>query len=134
MYGFERQIGLIVRYFAVFAVFISCLGLFGLSSFIVEQRIKEIGIRKVLGSSVYQVILLQSKEFIKCVAIANIIGWPAAWYMSKAWLRHFAYKTTFGWDIFIITGVLTFVITLVTVSYQAIKGASVNPVNSLRHE
>jgi len=134
LYRSEEQAGAILRNFAVLAVLISCLGLFGLASFLAEQRTKEIGIRKVLGSSVHGIILLLSKQFLKWVAVANIIALPIAWYMSYAWLQNYPYRTGTGVWVFILTACMTLVIALVTVSYQAIKAARANPIDSLRYE
>jgi putative ABC transport system permease protein len=134
LYRSEEQAGAILRSFAVLAVLISCLGLFGLASFLAEQRTKEIGIRKVLGSSVHGIIVLLSKQFLKWVAVANIIALPIAWYMSYAWLRNYPYRTGTGVWVFILTACMTLVIALMTVSYQAIKAARANPVDSLRYE
>jgi len=134
LYRSEEQAGAILRNFAVLAVLISCLGLFGLASFLAEQRTKEIGIRKVLGSSVHGIIVLLSKQFLKWVAVANIIALPIAWYMSYAWLQNYPYRTGTGVWVFILTACMTLVIALVTVSYQSIKAARANPVDSLRYE
>lgn len=134
LYRSEEQAGAILRNFAVLAVLISCLGLFGLASFLAEQRTKEIGIRKVLGSSVHGIIMLLSKQFLKWVAVANIIALPIAWYMSYAWLQNYPYRTGTGVWVFILTACMTLVIALVTVSYQAIKAARANPIESLRYE
>jgi len=134
LYRSEEQAGAILRNFAVLAVLISCLGLFGLASFLAEQRTKEIGIRKVLGSSVHGIIVLLSKQFLKWVAVANIIALPIAWYSSYAWLQNYPYRTGTGVWIFILTACMTLVIALVTVSYQSIKAARANPIDSLRYE
>jgi len=134
LYRSEEQTGAILRNFAVLAVLISCLGLFGLASFLAEQRTKEIGIRKVLGSSVHGIIVLLSKQFLKWVAVANIIALPIAWYMSYAWLQNYPYRTGTGVWVFILTACMTLVIALVTVSYQSIKAARANPIDSLRYE
>jgi putative ABC transport system permease protein len=134
LYRSEEQAGAILRNFAVLAVLISCLGLFGLASFLAEQRTKEIGIRKVLGSSVGGIIVLLSKQFLKWVAVANIIALPIAWYMSYAWLQNYPYRTGTGVWIFILTACMTLVIALVTVSYQSIKAARATPADSLRYE
>jgi len=134
LYHSEEQAGAILRNFAVLAVLISCLGLFGLASFLAEQRTKEIGIRKVLGSSVHGIIMLLSKQFLKWVAVANIIALPIAWYVSYAWLRNYPYRTGTGVWVFILTACMTLVIALMTVSYQSIKAARANPVDSLKYE
>ena len=129
-----ERTGELTRNFTILAVFIACLGLFGLASFMAEQRAKEIGLRKTIGASVFNFILLQMKEFIKCVLIANIIAWPIAYYFMKRWLENFPYHPKLGLDIFIFSLTLTFVLALLTVIYQSIKAATANPVDSLRYE
>jgi len=133
-FNFVRRTRSLIAYLAGFAIFISCLGLFGLASFNVEQKTKEIGVRKVLGSSVSRIVMLLSRDLTRLVLLANIIAWPVAWYLLNQWLQSFLYRTHIRFDIFIIAGALTFFIALVTVSYQSIKAASANPVNSLRYE
>ena len=120
--------------FSAFSIIVACLGLFGLSVFIASQRTKEIGIRKVLGATVGKVLLLFSKEFIIWILLANLIAWPLAWLMMTKWLQNFAYKVDIGLWIFIISTVVTLFIALVTISYQSIKAAIANPVDSLRYE
>jgi len=134
LYHSEEQAGKIFRYFAILAVLISCLGLFGLASFLAEQRTKEIGIRKILGSSVQGIIVLLSKQFLKWVAVANIIALPIAWYISYRWLQNYPYRTITGVWVFILTAAMTLIIALLTVSYKSIKAARSNPVDSLRYE
>jgi hypothetical protein len=134
MYRNEERMGKIFNYFALLAIFISCLGLFGLASFTAEQRTKEIGIRKVLGSSVKGIVLLLSKDFAGWVLAANLVAWPIAYYVMKSWLQGFAYKTGFGIWIFVLSGAIALTVALVTVSYQAIKTAMKNPVNALKYE
>jgi putative ABC transport system permease protein len=129
----ERK-GKLINNFTILAVFIACLGLFGLASFMAEQRTKEIGIRKVIGASVSNIISLLMKEFIKCVLIANTIAWPIAYYFMNRWLENFPYRSKLGLDIFIFSATLTCVLALLTVSYQSIKVATANPVDSLRYE
>ena len=116
------------------AIFISCLGLFGLASFVAEQRTKEIGIRKVMGASVTTLWGMLSKDFVVLVIIGCIISVPGAWYLMSLWLERFEYRTGISWWIFAITALLSFVVTLLTVSYQSIRAAMMNPVNSLRSE
>ena len=130
----ERNIERIFRYFTGLAVFIACLGLFGLASFMAERRTKEIGIRKVLGAKVSEIVFLLSKEFIKWIIIANIIAWPLAYFIGNKWLQNFAYRTGIGWEIFLFSTGLALVIAIETVSYQSVKAASNNPVESLRYE
>lgn len=133
-YVAENRLSTIVGYFTFIAILISCLGLFGLSSFNVEQRTKEIGIRKVLGASVGNVALLVSRDFFKLVLIAIVIASPLAWYVMTKWLENFAYQTQIGWPVFLVTTLLTLLITGLTVSFQSIKAALMNPVKSLRSE
>ena len=116
------------------AVFIACLGLLGLISFAAESRTKEIGIRKVLGASVKDIVLLLSQEFIWLLCLAILIAWPVAWYMINRWLENFAYRIEIGWMTFLLGGVIALVIAALTVSYQAVKAATANPVESLRYE
>ena len=120
--------------FAIFAIFIACLGLFGLVTYAAEQRIKEIGIRKVLGASVQEIVAMISKDFVTLVLIAFLIAFPVAWWMMNKWLQGFAYRVSIGWWVFALAGLITIVIALVTVSFQAIKAAIANPVTSLRSE
>ena len=134
MYRSERKLGQSFIYFTLIAVLIACLGLFGLTSFTAEQKTKEIGIRKVLGASVSNIFLLLTKEFAKCVLIANIIAWPIAYYAMHRWLQGFAYRINIGPWTFILAAALALIIALLTVSYQAIKAATANPVDSLRYE
>jgi putative ABC transport system permease protein len=120
--------------FAALAIFISCLGLFGLAAYIAEQRNKEIGIRKVLGASVSQVWFLLSKEFILLVLISCAIASPIAFYFLQGWLEKYSYRITIGAGVFFWAALSAIAITLVTISFQAIKAAITNPVNSLRSE
>lgn len=130
----EERIGHLASIFAILAIFISCLGLFGLTSFIAEQRSKEIGIRKVLGASTFKVWRLLTREFVILVAIALFIATPVAYYGMETWLQDYQYRTVISWWIFAAAGIGTLVITLATVSFQAIKAAMANPVNSLKTE
>jgi len=134
LYDSEERTASVVKYFSLLAILVSCLGLFGLASFLAEQRTKEIGIRKVLGSSVQGIIVLLSKEFIKWVVLANIIAWPIAWVMSKAWLQNFAYRTSIEAWIFLFAGARAVGIAVLTVSFQSVKAATSNPVDCLRYE
>ncbi len=124
----------VVRYGTFWAILIACLGLFGLASFTVEKRTKEIGVRKVLGASVPRIVRLINKEFFFLVALANIIAWPVAYYVMARYLRYFAYRTRIGIWIFLLAGALALLVAVLTVSYQAAKAAQANPVDSLRYE
>jgi len=128
------EMGSIIKYFAILAIFISCLGLFGLASFMTEQRTKEIGIRKVLGSSVSAVVMLLSKDFGKWVLLGNFIAWPIAYYAMNKFLAMFAYRAELNIWLFIISGLLALVIALFTVGYQTIKAANSNPVEVMKYE
>ncbi|WP_041615921.1 ABC transporter permease [Spirosoma linguale] len=130
----EERIGKLASVFALLAVFISCLGIFGLASFVAEQRTKEIGVRKVLGASVFSLWSLLSKDFVLLVAIGFGIATPFAYYFLNNWLQKYEYRTDISWWIFAVTGAGALVITLLTVSYQSIKAALINPVKSLRSE
>ena len=134
LYRADAKIGRIIGMFSLLAIFIACLGLFGLGSFSAEQRTKEIGIRKVLGASAGGVVLLLSKEFAKWVLAANVIGLPAAYFVMQRWLQNFAYRTGFGVGVFVLSLGLTLAIALITVSYQSIRAAVANPIDSLRYE
>ena len=116
------------------AIFIACLGLFGLATFTAEQRTKEIGVRKVLGASVTSIVGLLSKNFLKLVLIAIVIASPLAWYAMHVWLQDFAYKIELDWWVFALAGGLAVGIALLTVSFQSVKAALMNPVKSLRSE
>jgi len=133
-YQSEKRLGRIFLTFAILAIAISSLGLFGLVAFIAEQRTKEIGIRKVLGASVTNIMRLLSNEFIVLVAIANIIAWPIAYYAISRWLHNFAYRTTIPIWLFIISGILALLIALLTVGFQTIKASLANPVDALKYE
>jgi putative ABC transport system permease protein len=133
-YKAEQNIGRILGIFAGLTIFVACLGLFGLATFTAEQRTKEIGIRKVLGADVTGLVTLLSKDFLKLVFIAFVIASPIAWYVMSKWLESFAYRTPVSWLIFAIAGILVVVITLITVSYQSITVALMNPVKSLKNE
>ncbi|AYL94843.1 ABC transporter permease [Mucilaginibacter celer] len=133
-FSLEALVGKLAGVFAGLAIFISCLGLFGLAAYVAEQRTKEIGIRKVLGASIAQVWLLLSKEFILLVMLSCVIATPVAFYFLKGWLQKYEYRITIGPGVFVLSAVAAIVITLVTISFQAIKAALTNPVKSLRSE
>ncbi len=134
LYRTEQRIGSLVRYGAILAVFVACLGLFGLASFNAEQRTKEIGVRKVLGASVSGIVFLFSKEFAKWALLANAIAWPVSYFVMRKWMQSFAYRIPLAWEIFVLSAGLALMIALLTVSYQAVKAATSNPVDSLRYE
>lgn len=133
-YDAENRLASIVSYFTLIAILICCLGLFGLATFSAEQRIKEIGVRKVLGASVSGIVGLLSKDFMKLVVVAILIASPLAWYIMNKWLQDFAYRVNISWWIFIIAGIIAILIAFVTIGFQAIRAANVNPVKSLRTE
>ncbi|MEJ7683125.1 MAG: FtsX-like permease family protein [Segetibacter sp.] len=120
--------------FTILSIIIACLGLFGLVTFMAEQRIKEIGIRKILGASVSGIVSLLSKDLIKLVIIAIVVASPIAWWTMNKWLQDFAYRINISWWIFLTAGLVAVLIALITVSFQAIKAAVANPVKSLRTE
>jgi putative ABC transport system permease protein len=130
----EMRIGHLATFFAVLAIFISCLGLFGLASYITEQRTREIGIRKVLGASIFNIWRLLSREFVALVVIALFIAMPLAYYFMHGWLQDYTYRTELSWWVFAVAGTSALLVTLLTVSYQSIRSALMNPVKSLRTE
>ncbi len=134
LYHAEQQEGQIFITFALFAILIACLGLFGLVTYAAEQRMKEIGIRKVLGAGIGGIVGLLSKNFTILVGIASLIAFPAAWWFMHSWLQTFAYRTTMNWWIFLAAGLTALAIALLTVSVQTIRAAIANPVKSLRSE
>jgi ABC-type antimicrobial peptide transport system permease subunit len=133
-FGDEKRLGTLSSFFAVLAVFISCLGLFALASFVAEQRTKEIGIRKVMGASVSNLWRMLSQDFVMLVLISCALAVPIAYYLMTDWLSDYEYRATLSWWIFIVSVAGAVVITLLTVSYQAIRASLMNPVNSLRNE
>ena len=133
-YANERRFGKLFTAFALLAIIIGCLGLFGLSSYTASQRIREIGIRKVLGASVGSVVMLLTKDFIKLIIISLVIASPIAWWVMEKWLQDFAYRIDIGWWVFAVAGTAAIFIALLTVSFQAVKAALLNPVRSLRSE
>ena len=134
VYKADNQVSQIVGILAGLAIFISCLGLFGLASHAAERRIKEIGVRKVLGASVQNITLMLSGNFLRLVLLANLIAWPIAWYGVHTWLQTYAYRIDMQWWIFLIVGIASIIIAFSTVSFQSIKAAITNPVKSLRSE
>jgi len=134
MYQSEMKLSRLFSIFTIIAIYIACLGLFGLASFTVVQRTKEIGVRKVLGASIGGIVLILSKEYVKWIALANVFAWPLAYYFVRRWLEGFAYHTSLNIMAFFASGILVLFIALLTVSFQTFKAATANPVNSLRYE
>ena len=134
MYRSEQQIGRVAIAFAVLAVIIACLGLFGLATYIAEQRTKEIGVRKVLGATVNNIVMMLSRDFLILIIIASLIAFPIAWWAMYKWLQDFEYRIGVGWWIFILSGFIAILVALFTISFQAVRAAVSNPVKSLRAE
>jgi len=130
----EQRTGTLAALFAALTIFISCLGLFGLATYMAENRIKEIGVRKVLGASVTGITTLLSKDFLKLVMISFLIACPVAWWMMDTWLQNYPYRVSIQWQVFVFAGLLSLIISLLTVSYQSVRAAIANPVKSLRAE
>lgn len=134
MYRAEQRMGKVAVTFSILAIFIACLGLFGLATFMAEQRTKEIGVRKVLGASITDVVTMLSKDFLKLVLISALFAFPLAWWAMHNWLQDFAFRINIEWWVFIVAGVIVSMVALLTISFQAIKAALANPVKSLRTE
>jgi ABC-type antimicrobial peptide transport system permease subunit len=134
LYRSYEQMGKIFNYFAILAIFVSCLGLFGLASFVAERKTKEIGIRRALGASVLGIVGLLSRKFVRLVIIANVIAWPLAYFFMNKWLQDFAYRTGLGVGTFILSGFIALAIALFSVSYQSFRAATAAPINALRYE
>jgi putative ABC transport system permease protein len=134
LYESEQRTGSLAIGFAILAIFVACLGLFGLVTYAAEQRTKEVGIRKVLGASVQGIVGLLSKDFLLLVFVSAAIAFPLAWWAMHRWLEDFAYRVGIGWWVFAASGMLVLVIALVTISFQAFRAAMANPVKSLRTE
>jgi putative ABC transport system permease protein len=134
MYDSETRISGLFKYFTFVAIFIACIGLFGLSVYATERRKKEIGIRKINGSNVSEILTLLNRAFIKWVVVSFIIACPVAWLVMRNWLENFAYKTSLSWWIFALAGILALGIALLTVSWQSWRAATRNPVEALRYE
>ena len=130
----ENRTGILAGLFAGLTIFISCLGLLGLATFVAETRIKEIGVRKVLGASVQGIVRMLSKDFVILVAIAFVFAAPLAWWAMHTWLQEFAYRIDIGWQVFLLAGSVAVIIAVITISFQAIKSAIANPVKALRTE
>jgi putative ABC transport system permease protein len=133
-YAAEQNMGSIFIYFTAFALFIAALGLYGLATFISEQRTKEIGIRKAMGSSISRISYILSRDFAKPVLLANLIAWPVAWFAMHKWLQNFSYRTDFAFWIFPVAAIITLLLALITVNIKTIRAAAANPVHSLRYE
>lgn len=134
IYTNEQNMQILIEYFTILAIFILCLGLIGLASFMAEQRTKEIAIRKVLGAKTLGIMINLSKEFVMLVLAANIIAWPVAYYFMNEWIKSFSYRTDIGILVFVLSAISAIGIALITVSFQAYKAANANPVDSLMHE
>lgn len=134
LYAAEMRMGTLMNIFTVIAVILACLGLFGLSTYSVRQRVKEIGVRKVLGASAVKIVMMISKDFLKLTVVALLISIPLAWWGAHSWLQDFVYRIQIGAGVFLITALIIFLITLITISFQSVKAAVANPVNSLRTE
>ncbi len=134
LYESDRLVSKIVGTSAFLAVLIACLGLLGLISYAADSRTKEIGIRKVLGASMKDIVLLLSQEFIWLLCLATLIAWPVAWYFTDKWLQNFAYRIALDWYTFLLAGAIAMIIAALTVGYQAVKAAKANPVEALRYE
>jgi putative ABC transport system permease protein len=133
-YRAEERLSVIFTYFSILAIFIACLGLFGLASFTAEQKTKEIGIRRILGAPVSGIVLLLSKEFTKWVVAANLLAWPIAYFLMQKWLQNFAFRISIGIGTFLLAAALALMIALTIVCYQSLKAALANPIESLRYE
>ena len=133
-YNAEYKLQRLLSCFSVLIIFLACLGLFGLVSFTAEQRVKEIGIRKVLGASVSNIVVLISKDYLWLILTALLIASPIAWFAMNKWLMDFAYRISIQWWVFVMAGVIALVIAFATISFQSIKAAIANPVKSLRSE
>jgi len=130
----DKKMSEVFSIFSILAIFVACLGLFGLAAYTVAQRTKEIGVRKILGASTSNIYLLLSKDFLTWVALANIIAWPAAYYVMNKWLQSFAFRISIGWEMFLVSAGVALVISMLTVAYQSAKAALANPADSLRYE
>jgi putative ABC transport system permease protein len=133
-YRQEQRLGNMVRYASALSIFIACMGLFGLATLIVVKRTKEIGIRKVLGASVGNIVAMLSKDFLKLIIVAAFVAFPIAWWALHKWLEDFVFRIDIAWWIFILAGVVTALVAVITISLQAVKAARTNPVKNLRTE
>lgn len=133
-YKGERRLGILYTIFSILAIFIACLGLFGMAFFTTEQKTKDIGIRKVMGATGTSIVFLLTREFIKWVLVANVIAWPLAFLLMKNWLENFAFRIDQGIFRYVLAAILTLIIAILTVSFQSIRAAIKNPADSLRYE
>lgn len=134
MYRPEQRMGVIFNLFSLLAILISCMGLFGMASFMTEQRTKEIGIRKTYGSSILNIFLLINGSFIRLILLANLIAWPVAWFAMHKWLENYAYRTSVPWWAFLLAAIISILIGFITITYQSLRAASTNPSDTLRYE
>jgi putative ABC transport system permease protein len=133
-YQADARLGKIVNVFSIFTLFITCLGLMGLTAYNVSRRTREIGIRKVLGSSVAGIVQLLTRDFVKLVIVAIVIATPLAWWAMNTWLQDFAYRVNIPWWAFVATGLLLVIVAVCTIGLQSVKAATMNPVKSLRND
>jgi ABC-type antimicrobial peptide transport system permease subunit len=134
MYQSDERLSTLITFFAGIAILVSALGLLGLAAFAAEQKVKEIGIRKVLGASIKSIVVLLSTDFVKMVLIASVLAFPVAWWAMDKWLQDFAYRIPISWWVFALAGTVALAIALITISIEAVKSAMANPVKSLRSE
>jgi putative ABC transport system permease protein len=134
LYRPEQRMGIIFNIFSLLAILISCMGLFGMASFMTELRTKEIGIRKTYGSSMLNIFLLINGSFFRLILVANIIAWPLAWFAMHKWLENYAYRTAISWWIFPLAGIISIAIGFITVTFQSLRAASTNPAETLHYE
>jgi putative ABC transport system permease protein len=133
-YFAEQRMSTLFKYFSMLAIFIACFGLYGLTAFMIERKVKDIGIRKILGAEILQIVFLLSKKYMLWILVSNAIAWPVGWYAMNTWLQNFAYRIDLNIWPFLLSGLLVLLIALLTVSFQAVKAATANPVESLRYE
>lgn len=134
MFQSDERMAMLFRYASLFAMIVACLGLFGLASYMAEQRTREIGVRKVLGVTMAEIAVLLSKGFVKWILVANVVAWPAAYFLLEQLLHTYAYRIPFLWWLSPLAFLLSVGVALLTVSYQSIKSAKANPVNALKYE
>jgi len=134
MHRADARLGVVLRYFGAMAVMVACMGLFGLAVFTAEQKTKEIGIRKILGAPIFSIYFMLAKSFVRWVLLANIIAWPMAFFIMRHWLHNFAYRTSLDVSIFMVSGLVSLALALLTVSWQSMRAALTQPVDSLKYE